>query len=78
MLADAAPAVHRFRVWGTVSATQKSTYGEKLSMYIGWSNGYFSGHGERAFRLRSCIADNTPYDQATAMIDKYYNDLPEK
>jgi len=44
MLADAASAVHTFRVWGTESATQKSTYGEKLSMYIGWSNGYFSGH----------------------------------
>lgn len=78
MLADAASAVHTFRVWGTESATQKSTYGEKLSMYIGWSNGYFLGHGAQAFPLRSCIEDNIPYDQAIAMIDKYYDDHPEK
>jgi hypothetical protein len=65
-------------VWGTESATQKSTYGEKLSMYIGWSNGYFLGHGAQAFPLRSCIEDNIPYDQAIAMIDKYYDDHPEK
>ena len=49
MLADAAPAVHTFRVWGLKSETQKLTYDEKLEMYIGWSNGYFSGRGEQAF-----------------------------
>jgi hypothetical protein len=78
VLADAASAVHTFRVWGTESATQKSTYGEKLSMYIGWSNGYFSGRGAQVFPLRSCIEDNIPYDQAIAMIDRYYDDHPEK
>ncbi|MDR3409927.1 MAG: hypothetical protein P4L87_03115 [Formivibrio sp.] len=78
MLVEAASAVHTFRVWGTESATRKSTDGEKLSMYIGWSNGYFSGRGAQAFPLRLCIEDKIPYDQAIAMIDKYYNDHPEK
>jgi hypothetical protein len=77
-LADAASAVHTFRVWGTESATQKSTSGEKLSMYVVWSNGYFSGRGAQAFPLRSCIEDNIPYDQAIAMIGRYYDDHPEK
>jgi len=78
MLAEAASAVHTFRVWGMESATQKSTYSEKLSMYVGWSNGYFSGRGAQGFPLRSCIEDNIPYDQAIAMIDRYYDDHPEK
>lgn len=78
MFADAAPAVHTFRVWGMSSETLKRSYDEKLGMYIGWSNGYFSARGAQAFSLRSCIEDNIPYDQAIAMIDKYYNDHPEK
>ncbi|MHB2008786.1 MAG: hypothetical protein ACYCOX_12140 [Acidobacteriaceae bacterium] len=78
MLADADTAVHAFRVWGMETATQKSTYGEKLDMYIGWSDGYFSGRGAQAFPLRSCIEDNVPYSQAVAMIDKYHEDHPEK
>ena len=78
MLANAAPAVHAFRVWGMASDTQKRAYDEKLAIYIGWSNGYFSGRGAQAFPLRSCVEDNIPYDQAIAMIDKYYDDHPEK
>jgi hypothetical protein len=78
VLADADSAVHTFRVWGTKSETQKLAYNEKLEMYIGWSNGYFSGYGRQAFPLRSCIEDNIPYSQAIAMIDKYYDDHPEK
>ena len=77
-LADPAPAVHVFRVWGMKSDTQKLTYDEKFAMYIGWSNGYFSGRGAPAFPLRSCIEDNIPYSQAIAMIDKYHDDHPEK
>jgi hypothetical protein len=78
MLADAAPVVHAFRVWGMKSDTQKLPYDEKFAMYIGWSNGYFSGRGAQAFPLRSCIEDNLPYSQAIAMIDKYHHDHPEK
>src|SRR5579859_5758838 len=77
-LAEAAPAVHTFRVWGMASDTQKRAYDEKLAMYTGWSNGYFSGRGAQTFPLRSCIEDNIPYTQAIAMIDKYYDDHPEK
>ena len=76
--ADAAPAVHAFRVWGLKSDTQKLSYDEKLSMYIGWTNGYFSGRGAQAFPLRFCTENNIPYIQAIAMIDKYYDEHPEK
>ena len=78
MLSDAATAVHTFMVWGMSSEAQKRSYDEKLAMYIGWSNGYFSGRGAQAFPLRACIEDNAPYDQAIAMIDKYYDNHPEK
>lgn len=74
----ATPAVHNFRVWGMSFDTQKRSYDEKLAMYIGWSNGYFSGRGRQAFPLRFCIENNAPYDQAIAMIDKYYDNHPEK
>jgi len=47
-------------------------------MYLGWSNGYFAGYGPQAFPLRSCIEGSIPYQQAVAMIDKYYDDHPEK
>lgn len=80
MFANAAPvpAVHNFLVWGMESDTQKRAYDDKLAMYIGWSNGYFSGRGAQAFPLRSCIEINIPYIQAVAMIDKYYDNHPEK
>jgi hypothetical protein len=78
MLGDAAPVVHTFLVWDMKSDTQKRAYDEKLDMYIGWSNGYFSGRGAQAFPLRLCLEVNIPYIQAIAMIDKYYDDHPEK
>lgn len=71
-------AVHTFMVWGMSSEAQKRSYDEKLAMYIGWSNGYFSGRGAQAFPLRACVEDNVPYGQAIAMIDKYYDNHPEK
>jgi hypothetical protein len=77
-LAYADPAVHMFRVWGMPPDMQKRAYEEKLAMYTGWSNGYFSGRGAPAFPLRKCIEDNIPYSQAIAMIDKYHDDHPEK
>ena len=78
MLADATPLVHGFRVWGMKTETQKKSYDEKLATYIGWSNGYFSGRGAPAFPLRMCVEDHVPYFQAIAMIDKYYDNHPEK
>ena len=77
-LAKADPAGQAFLVWGNKSDTQKSTYSEKLSMYIGWSNGFFAGFGAPAFPLRQCLEDHIPYGQAIAMIDKYHDDHPEK
>ena len=78
MGAKAIPAVHSFQVWGMQTATQKRAYDGKLAMYIGWSNGYFSGRGAQAYPLRACIEENISYNQAIAMIDKYYDDHPEK
>jgi hypothetical protein len=78
MLAATDPVTNTFRVWGSATATRKSTYGEKLDMYVGWSNGYFSARGAPAYPLRFCIGNNIPYDQAVAMIDKYQDDHPEK
>lgn len=76
--ADAEPATHAFRVWGMKTSTEKLAYDEKFGMYIGWSNGYFSGRGAQAFPLRLCVENNIPYRQAIAMIDKYHDDHPEK
>lgn len=73
-----APAVHSFMVWGMSTETQKRPHDQKLVMYIGWSNGYFSGRGRAAFPLRLCLENNISYPQAIAMIDKYYKDHPEK
>ena len=77
-IADASPAVHTFLVWGMQNEKQKMSYDEKLDMYIGWSNGFFSGRGAPAFPLRQCVEDHIPYFQAIPMIDKYYADHPEK
>ena len=78
MLASADPVTNTFQVWGMKSDAQKVTYEAKFSMYIGWSNGYFSARGAPAFPLRLCVEDKIPYFQAIAMIDKYHDDHPEK
>jgi hypothetical protein len=72
------PAVHTFIVWGNRNDTQKLANSEKFAMYMGWSNGYFSGRGAPAFSLRTCIEDHIPYSQAIAMIDKYHDGHPER
>lgn len=77
-LAD--PAMHSFQAW-KIGGTER----EKLSMYMGWTNGLLYGAGRNADTpkrketvegLISCLY-RIEYRQAVAMIDKYYNEHPE-
>lgn len=72
-LAIASPVVHKFELWGTASRT----YGEKVSLYWGWTNGFFQARGQTGAGLLECL-QGIDYDQAVAMIDKHYKDHPEK
>jgi hypothetical protein len=67
------PFVHRLRVWGGLS-----TQIEKVDFVIAFTNGLFYGNPEETAHLRTCMNDNMTYEQAVAMIDKYYADHPER
>ncbi|MGA2630058.1 MAG: hypothetical protein ABSG54_07550 [Terriglobia bacterium] len=67
---QAQPAIHKFEIWGD------GTKMDKLSLYVGWSNGFLLSRGSRGAALSSCLNSMT-YDQALAMIDKRYKDHPE-
>lgn len=74
-VADAGPSVlQRFEIWG------KSSKDQKLTLYIGWSNGYFFGREdeEGMVELADCIQERLTFEQAIAIIDKRYKALPEK
>jgi hypothetical protein len=60
-----------FAIWG------KSNELDKLNMWIGWSNGFFQGRGQKGLELSNCIEDRITDEQAIAMIDKRYKDHPE-
>lgn len=63
--------IHHFQLWGP--ADQK----EKLSLYVGWEDGFFLGRGESIKPLFDCIG-KISNDQAIAMITKYYKANPER
>jgi hypothetical protein len=65
--------VHRFDIWEKVAETSA----EKLSMYLGWTNGFLAGKGTRGQQFAECL-ETIPYDQAIAMINKQYKNHPEK
>jgi hypothetical protein len=69
---SADPAFHKFELWGKLP-----TKPEKLLLFSGWTNGFWTGHGMRATKFSTCIEGMTT-DQAIAMIDKYYNNHPEE
>jgi hypothetical protein len=50
---------------------------EKLTLYTGWTNGFTYGRGEGALELANCL-EEMGADQALGMIDKYYQDHPER
>jgi len=50
-----------------------------MIFYNGFTNGFFAGPRSPAFlSLADCIDENVSYEQAIAMIDKYYKANPEK
>lgn len=66
------PYLHQFSIWGTLPSPK-----EKTRFLIGVTNGYFL-HRPGAVTLYKCLSDHVGYEQAVAMVDKYYNDHPEK
>jgi hypothetical protein len=67
--------VHKFDIWASLRTDRKNTTGEKMALYIGWLNGVAGM--KTVAPLVSCIG-GIPMPQAIAMIDKFYNDHPEK
>lgn len=65
------PYLQKFEVWGTLRTSMDKTY-----FLIGVTNGYFIESHD--ITLYHCLSDNVSYDQAIAMIDKYYGEHPEK
>jgi hypothetical protein len=72
LLQGAVPVIHRFEAWKLQD--DKS----KLGLYIGWTNGFLTA-GEPKFTddLMSCLG-TVSYQQAVAMIDKYFDAHPER
>jgi hypothetical protein len=69
-LVTAEPILQTFQLWGT------SSQADKFNLYLGWTNGFFQGRGERGIDLANCLEGMT-YDQTIAMIDKHHKDHPE-
>jgi len=69
LIAD--PVIHHFEIW------RERSFSEKLSLYTGWINGFLLARGEFGPPLVDCLSKLT-YTQAVAMIDKYFNDHPER
>jgi hypothetical protein len=75
------PKIHQFRLWNTLNQVSK------LDFLAGFTNGFLAGAAvkqcaaDKATKaLLECVGVNKDpsYDQAIAMIDKYYKDNPEK
>jgi hypothetical protein len=66
------PQVHKFELWGLPEMK-----GHKTALYWGWSNGYFPAKAASGVPLYNCLQGMTT-TQVLAMIDKYYNDNPER
>jgi hypothetical protein len=65
------PTLHKCQFWGEASRV------EKLHLFIGWTNGYLPGKGQKGLAFASCL-EKIDYTQSVAMIDKQYRDHPEK
>jgi hypothetical protein len=66
--------LHPFKAWGLLQNDL-----EKLDLYMGFTNGFFSGPRSPKFiALADCIEQHMTSEQATAMIDKYYKDNPQR
>lgn len=69
--ASANAVLHKFQLWGTMKPV------EKLIFYQGWTNGFLAARGPRGAELATCL-EGLSGEQALAMIDKQYNDHPER
>lgn len=56
------------------------TADEKAFTYMGFINGYFAGDRSTPMfsKFANCIDQNISATQAVAMIDKYFNDNPQR
>jgi hypothetical protein len=82
MVFAAEPVVQKFELWGGTSKI------DKLFLYTGFRNGLFAGASQPwrgdstpARQLLICLLDSDDppgANQAIAMIDKYYQDHPER
>jgi len=70
--ANADPSMHKFEYWGDITS-----FLDKATFYVGWTNGFLPGKGQRGLELSKCL-DKLSYAQVVAMIDKRYKDHPEK
>jgi len=65
--------LHQFKLWGVLASSN-----EKLSLYWGFTNGYFEHRGEKYFPLMECLEYKIAPDQVIAMIDIYYKENPQR
>lgn len=66
--------LHTFAYWGTLQTPL-----EKMIFLNGWTNGYFQGPRSSNFlAFADCMEGKLTEEQAAAMIDKFYNDHPER
>jgi hypothetical protein len=70
--AEPVPLLHKFEMWG-----KHDDIATKLNLYVGWTNGFFYARGQDSLPFYDCVS-NISYNQAMAMIDKYYKDHPER
>jgi hypothetical protein len=66
------PVGHQFSLWGALRLPS-----EKSALYFGFTNGLFLANRTESFRELAACLESVSYDQATAMIDKYYSDNPQ-
>lgn len=64
---------HKFQIWGALETSH-----EKMIAYTSFTNGLFiAPKYQELIDLSRCLEQTVPYDQAMAMIDKYYKDNPQ-
>jgi hypothetical protein len=66
--------IQKFSFWASLA-----TPNEKYLFYSGFTNGFFLGAKTKGSgAMYRCLEKDVPIPQATAMIDKYYRDNPQR
>jgi hypothetical protein len=68
---NADPAIHRFSLW------KQMTPAAKVDFYRGWTNGFLEAKGSPGDHFARCLYAIS-YEKAIAVIDKRFNDHPER